>query len=167
MGIHPWDAEKITAESIEMLKERSADPQVIAIGEAGLDALKGGDMARQIELFKCHAAISEALKKPLIIHAVKTFQQIISLHDSLRPALPWIIHGFRGKAPLAVQLFKHGFYLSLGEKFNPEAAAALPAACLFVETDESLLPIQEIARRVKNCNPAFDINNLPLFKNVE
>ncbi len=150
-----------------MLRERSANPQVLAIGETGLDALRGGDLAVQTELFKCHAAISEELKKPLIIHAVKTFQQIIALRNSLRPTLPWIIHGFRGKEEMAVQLLKHGFYLSLGEKFNPEAARVIPAACLLVETDESPLPIEQIALQVKKYNPAFDLNNLPLFGDVE
>ena len=62
--------------------------------------------------------------------------------------MPWIVHGFRGNARVASQLLDAGFYLSYGERFNPEALAVTPADRLLAETDESLLPIDEIHRRL-------------------
>lgn len=41
-----------------------------------------------------------------------------------------------------------GIYLSFGEKFNKAAPAAVVPSCLLVETDESALPVDEIAARV-------------------
>ncbi len=148
VGIHPWHAPETTNEEIEQLKIMSAHTQVVAIGETGLDALKGGDINRQIDLFKLHIALSEKHAKPLIIHAVKTFQQIIELKLQLHPSMPWIIHGFRWKPQLATQFLQHGFYLSLGEKFNPDTAAIIPADRLLTESDESPLPITEIISRI-------------------
>ena len=54
----------------------------------------------------------------------------------LRPSNPWIIHGFRGKAALAEEYLKHGFYLSFGEKYQEAALCRVPADRLFIETDE-------------------------------
>ena len=62
--------------------------------------------------------------------------------------MPWVVHGFRGNARVAGQLLDAGFYLSYGERFNPEALAITPADSLLAETDESLLPIDEIHRRL-------------------
>ena len=57
---------------------------------------------------------------------------------------PWIIHGFRGKKEVARSLLDQGFYLSFGQKFQPETLRYVPEDRLLLETDESLLPIREI-----------------------
>ncbi len=163
MGIHPWDVAETTENDLCLLKERSAHHQVVAIGETGLDVLKGGDLDKQINLFKYHIEVSELYQKPLIIHAVKTFQQIILIHRTSQPTVPWIIHGFRGNAELAQQLLKHGFYLSFGERFNPAAVMVVPTTRLLIETDESRIPIEKIAEKIIKYNPKFDLNRLPLF----
>lgn len=144
MGIHPWDTPAVTQSMLETLASKVHNEQIVAIGETGLDALKGGNMAKQVELFKFHILLSEQLEKPLIIHAVKTFPQIIKLKQELKPRQPWIIHGFRGKPELAQELLRHGFYLSLGEKFNKETVSIIPSDRLFYESDESPLPIEKI-----------------------
>jgi TatD DNase family protein len=63
--------------------------------------------------------------------------------------MPWIIHGFRGKPQLARQLINQGFYISLGELFNPQTATIIPTNRLLFETDESTLDIDTIIERIK------------------
>jgi TatD DNase family protein len=85
---------------------------------------------------------------------VKAYSEIMALKRELRPMQPWIIHGFRGKPELARQLLCADFYISLGERFNPAAAAVIPADRLLVETDDSTMPIAEIASRLPQYTPA-------------
>lgn len=146
VGVHPWDTP--TDFSLENLCEAVAHDSVVAIGETGLDALRGADLEEQERVFRWHVTASERMEKPMILHVVKAWGRMMSLHRELSPGQPWIVHGFRGKPMLARQLVAEGFYLSIGEKFNRESVAEIPDNRLLCETDESLLPIAEIVARV-------------------
>lgn len=149
-GVHPWDT-VLPDEEIDLRMERVAYlsrlPQVVAIGEAGLDRLRGTSLDLQREILMRQVAISESAGKPMILHVVKAFPEIIRLRKELKPSQSWIIHGFRGKPQLAEELLRAGFHISLGEHFNPVSAAVIPPDRLFVETDESLMPVEQIAAR--------------------
>ena len=84
--------------------------------------------------------------KPLVIHLVKAVDELLKVKRDLRPSNPWIIHGFRGKAALAEEYLKHGFYLSFGEKYQEVALCRVPADRLFIETDESEVSIGNCMR---------------------
>ena len=145
IGIHPWHINDNWKSELASIAEWAKFTNVVAIGECGLDMLKSpADIELQEEIFLSHAQLSEALCKPLIIHCVKAFDRLMSLHKEQRPRQAWIIHGFRGKPQLAVQLIDAGFYISLGERFNPDSAKAIPTDRLFIESDESPLPIADI-----------------------
>lgn len=161
VGIHPWNVGCYTPRDVDTLRRLAANPRVVAIGETGLDSVhdtyewvtRGNaleivqahpDIAGQIELLKLHIDLSETLGKPLILHVVKRYPEIQKLRIKLKPAQPWIIHGFRGKPGLARDLLKWGFYLSYGERFNPLSVEATPPERMLAETDDSTLPIQEI-----------------------
>lgn len=148
VGIHPWHASEATEATLRRLEADAASPRVVAIGETGIDLTRGGDVALQTELFVRHAMLAEELAKPLIIHAVGSWNELIALRRRLNPAVEWVIHGFRGKPQLARQLVRAGFSLSLGEKFNPQSVAEIPSDRLYVETDESLLPIARLREAV-------------------
>lgn len=135
VGIHPWQAAAATEADYQRLSMLAADKNVVAIGETGLDALRGGPIDTQIPAFIRHIEVSEATQKPLIIHAVRTINQIIALHKGLRPTQTWVIHGFRGKPEQAKQLIREGIHISLGHKFNPLVPDAVPAHMLHHETD--------------------------------
>lgn len=147
-GIHPWNTDKVDDHVIADLEQVCMNPQVVAIGETGLDALRGAGLDVQMSVLRKHIELSESLSKPLILHIVKTFPAIISLRKTLRPAMPWIIHGFRGKPQLTGELLRHGFYLSLGENFNQASAKIIPQDKLLYESDTSPLPIPEIISRI-------------------
>ena len=148
IGIHPWESNRVTQDELLLLQKLSTHPLVVAIGECGIDRLKGADIEQQTALFEQHIILSEKIKKPLIIHAVKSTDIILSLHRKYNPTQTWIIHGYRGNATTAQQYIKRGIELSYGEKFNPEAVAVTPKDMLWIESDESSVDINDIYNRV-------------------
>lgn len=146
VGIHPWHIEASSGEE-SRLETILQHPQVLAVGEAGLDKLADASMDLQLEVFGYQARLADKVGKPLVIHLVRAADELLRLRRELRPAMPWVIHGFRGKAALAEEYLRHGFYLSFGEKYQAEALSATPAERLFMETDESVVPIEELYLR--------------------
>ncbi len=142
-GIHPWHSEDAEAQ-LQYLEEIASNPHIVAIGETGMDKLKGPDLSIQKQVFERHIQLSEKLKKPLIVHCVKAWEELIALHKQYKPSQPWIIHGFRGNPELTQQLVKLGFLFTIGAKFNAEALKLLPLNVFFCETDESELSIEEV-----------------------
>lgn len=135
-GIHPWDTASADIDAmLERVEALATDPRVVAIGETGLDALRGAPLDVQERIFMRHAAIAERVGKPLIIHAVRTAARVAELCRSMRPTVPWIIHGFRGNPQFARQLLAAGLSLSLGPRHNPELTAIVPPGRLYRETD--------------------------------
>lgn len=131
---------------IEALRRNICHPQVLAVGEAGLDKLAEAAMERQEKAFAAQLAIAAEAAKPVIVHLVRAWDRLLSLKKTV-PCVTCIVHGFRGKAQLAEELVRHGFCLSFGEKYQPDAMRIVPHSRLFIETDESKLPIAEIYRR--------------------
>ena len=146
--IHPWHltAENLSCQ-IERMENMLSDPRVLALGEVGLDKLTECPYPIQIKAFEEIVSISEAYGKPLIIHCVKSVDELIAIRKKMRLALPWIMHGFRGKPQQADSLLRHGFYLSFGEHYNSQVMKEIPIERLFLETDESNVPIDELYNR--------------------
>ena len=131
----------------ELLLSAIHSPQVLAIGEAGLDKLAQTDYVLQQEAFEKQAILAHEMGYPLVIHAVRSADEIIRFKRKMQPSNPWIIHGFRGKKELALQYIREGIYLSLGEKYQEEALRQIPSEYLFLETDESLIDIHSLYER--------------------
>ena len=154
LGIHPWNAGEYSDELLNKLDSLTNDDRLVAIGECGLDKNSKYPLDFQIHIFEQQIKLSEKARKPLIIHCVGCFNELFELKKRLNPVQLWIIHGFRGKPELAQQALKAGCELSFGEHFNKESILITPVKHLFVETDESLLTINEIYQRIsklKNC----------------
>ncbi|MFN8153090.1 MAG: TatD family hydrolase [Bacteroidia bacterium] len=141
-GIHPWHIHPDHwEEDIDKVSAISTHPHVLAIGEAGLDRLTDLSISFQTDIFKSMVLLSEEVKKPLIIHAVRTHGEIMLLHRQLLPTQPWIIHGFNLRWTIAEALLDHGFFLSFGSAiFQHKSSAALalsktPLERVFLETD--------------------------------
>ena len=118
------------------------DIRTLAIGEAGLDKLCPTPFELQLKVFQEVIRIAEKSQRPLIIHSVRTSNELIALKKEFNPIQPWIIHGFRGKKELAQSLIRQGFYLSFGAKYNTEALQCTPTDRILIETDEENLPVQ-------------------------
>ena len=147
-GIHPWHIPENPNQAIEVLKALTLKSNMVAIGECGLDKLCQTPFELQKELFKAQIRVSEESKKPLIIHCVKSYNEIVELKKETNPTQTWIIHGFRGKPEVASMLTKAGIVLSIGDKFNPEAIKSMAMENLLIENDESLTPIEEIYQNI-------------------
>lgn len=135
VGIHPWDSAGAGDDDIEAVRRAVSEPNVLAVGECGLDTLRGAPIERQMQLLEAQAIIAEEAHKPLMLHIVKAWDQMLALKKRLRPTVPWIIHGFRGGVQQARQLVDAGLYLSLGARHNPDVAAAIHPDRLLHETD--------------------------------
>lgn len=145
LGIHPWTTDRMPDENQWAdFQLKAAMPEVVAIGEAGIDKLKGAPLFKQMLIFKKQIEISEKLRKPLIIHDVKAHDVIVGLKRDLDLTQKWVVHGFRGKPSVAKMLTEAGIYLSFGEKFNPETPRTVPRHLILAETDDSSLTIEEI-----------------------
>jgi TatD DNase family protein len=140
----------------------------VAIGECGLDKLKGPSMELQKVVFKVQMAMAEEHGLPLVIHCVKASNELVQFKRQTHPDQPWIIHGFRGKEALVKEFIQHGFYLSFGACYQEEALRSVPVERLFIETDESELSIEDIYLRVAQSR-GMDLKELTesIKKNVE
>ncbi len=153
-GIHPWNlSEGNKNQQIEFVKSTAADISVLAVGEAGFDKLRGPSFELQREVFYEQIVIAERLKKPVIIHCVRAWDELLNAHKTLKPLKPWLIHGFRGKKELASQLISRGMYISLWFEFALRNESAnlvkyLPKDRLFIETDGADLDIREIYGKI-------------------
>ena len=90
-GIHPWtldNADFQIEEAFSLLEERLPSSNVLALGEAGLDKMHKDSFEKQMELFERQIKLSEALQKPMILHDVRSHNEIIALrkkHQTQQP----------------------------------------------------------------------------------
>jgi TatD DNase family protein len=153
-GIHPWHLKKETVEVlIAKVKNAARSPNLVAIGEAGFDKLRGPETEVQVKAFEEQVLISEEIKKPMFIHCVRAWDDLLPAHKRLRPKMPWLIHGFRGKPELAQQLIAKGMYLSFWFDFVIRAESSgllrsLPRERIFLETDGADVDIRTIYGKV-------------------
>ncbi|MCH5230377.1 MAG: TatD family hydrolase [Muribaculaceae bacterium] len=160
LGIHPWTPYKdFSSQDWADYLLMAAQPCVVAIGECGIDKVKGGPLFNQLLIMKKQIEMSEVLHKPLIIHDVKAHDVITGLKRDMQPTQKWMVHGFRNKPSVAKMLTDAGIYLSFGELFNPEVPTLVPKELILAETDESPLTIEEIIARLSS-NLGEDITEL-------
>ena len=112
LGIHPWDSDiDVSVFEFEKLIQNK---NCIAIGECGLDKLNGPDLEIQKRVLKFQLNLAAKYQKPVIIHCVKAFDEIIEICEPFQTKIPLIIHGFNKSQQLALQFIEKGFYLSFG-----------------------------------------------------
>jgi TatD DNase family protein len=158
IGIHPWyitnDDEK---RKMNMVRELAQHSSCVAIGETGLDKLTKTDFNVQIAVFRQHIEIAEEVGKPLILHCVKAFNELIKLKRTTGSQVPWIVHGFNSSVQTARQLIIEGFFLSFGKALiypgsnAHKALAIVPDDYFFLETDDSELSIHDVYAHAARC----------------
>lgn len=153
-GIHPKDSVKLTIQDEIWLSNKC-----LAIGEIGLDKNIQIPLNKQIEIFKKQLIYSEKLNLPVILHCVKSWNEMMHIHQELQPKQPWIFHGFR-KTNLIESVLKNGIYISIGSAVLhdiklQESIPKIPLNKLFLETDDN-----------KTVNIIDIYNKVALLKNV-
>ena len=138
VGLHPWHIQPSNwQKQLEQIEALMRHPQVVAVGECGLDHLAAAPAYLQTEVFSRQAVWAERYAKPLIIPCVRAWDELLRLHRSLHPTQTWTVHGFRGRARQAEQLLRAGLSLSFGPRFDKDAVALCPLHRLRLETDEA------------------------------
>lgn len=149
-GIHPWyiQEDKIT-EHVAITEQRLQLPNCLALGECGLDKRIEIPLSLQTEVFEKQLMVAKKYKKPVILHLVAAFQELIEVTERLQPGVPMIVHGFSKNAQVAKQLLDKGFYLSFGKYLlrNPELSevfAQVPGDRFLLETDTMEETLEEV-----------------------
>lgn len=140
VGLHPWHLSSMSLnECGDRLMELAACDKVAAIGEIGIDRAIDIPVHLQTAYFDTQLNIARALKKPVIIHAVKSYSDLMPFLKKTR--VPFIFHGFSGNSQQARELLKYHCKLSFGKNlFQEKAQQVIRDIALhdfFLETDQS------------------------------
>ena len=150
-GIHPDAVADDFEEKLNWLRDISAHKNCVAIGECGLDGLIDVDEKLQEKAFQAQIEIANSVKKPLIIHCVKRFSQLLKFRKMSK--VPMIVHGFNKRKTIGDDLLKNGLCLSFGKSvlYNvnlQDFVKHLPIEKLFLETDSADFEIKELYQKV-------------------
>ncbi|GAA4787856.1 TatD family hydrolase [Olivibacter ginsenosidimutans] len=169
IGIHPWDITLASwKQQLDELKHYASLSPVAAIGECGLDKLCSVDWQLQCTIFAAQVSLANWVKKPLIIHCVKAFEEVMAILKTEKNQVPVIFHGFNKKQTLAAMLTKKGYYLSFGGAIlkdqHTDSLLSCPLTQLFFETDNNQYSIHQVYEK------AASLLNIPqaiLLEEVE
>lgn len=150
IGIHPWDV--TINESIEFIENQILDKRCYAIGETGLDRSEkySHTIDQQKIIFKKHIQLSNESSKPLIVHCVKAFSDIIEILNQHQVTQKILFHDYNGNDQITKQLLRFDSYFGYGGKlFYKEsrgfkALKGIPIERVLFETDDLLKEIQDI-----------------------
>ena len=159
IGIHPWNANKIE-DNFFTVEHLAMNKKCLAIGEIGLDKLKGPDISIQKKVFESQVLLSEKLKLPVILHCVKSWNEISMIKQKLKPIQTWVYHGFN-KVGILDEVIKTGLMISIGASIftNLQLQSLLekiPNNRLLLETDDANIDIYTIYEKVS------EIKKIPL-----
>lgn len=150
IGIHPWEINKIEIDEAYLwVSNNICNKKVLAIGECGIDRSISVPVETQIEIFEKQIEISEKNNKPVILHCVRAYSDIMHLRKKHNPKQTWIIHGFTGNGKIGEALIKLGCYLSFGRDLLKSDKVQgvfknIPLEYMFLETDDSEIKIKEV-----------------------
>ena len=161
VGVHPNEQTDVEPEVSELI-EYAKDPNIVAIGETGLDYFRSeGDLEWQRDRFRKHITAAREIQKPLIIHmrdATEDTLKVLS-EENARDA-GGVMHCFVEDWAAAKKSLDLGFYISFSGivTFNSakelkEVAKKVPADRILVETDSPYLA--PVPYRGKSNEPAY------------
>lgn len=150
VGIHPWRIdEKRLQSDLQILESKLSDQRCLAIGECGLDKRIGTPIELQLEVFEGQLLLAQKYRKPVIIHCVAAYQEVIETKKRMGIDVPMVIHGFSKNEQVAKSLGDADFYLSFGKWLlrNPELEKAFVSVAedkFFLETDTAEETIRQV-----------------------
>ncbi len=154
-GIHPHEAQLADPAALEKLDGLLTSPDVLAVGEIGLDYYYDhSPREQQKTAFAQQMEIAAAHKRPIIIHCRPSDGSTNAWDDTLTmiethwtgTALGGILHCFTGEWDHAVRAMNQGFLISFAGNITfPKAegirqvAARIPLDRMLIETDAPFL----------------------------
>jgi TatD DNase family protein len=158
IGIHPWYIREEQLETdLQIIESKLKESNCLALGECGLDKRIEAPLELQQIVFERQLLLAQKQKKPVVIHCVASFQEVIATKKRLKLTVPMIIHGFSKNKQVAKELIDNGFYISFGKYLlrNPELESvfqSIPNDKFFLETDtveEGIEEVYALAARYK------------------
>jgi len=150
-GIHPWYIDtKHWEHQLNELSLALNEKRCLALGECGLDKVCPVDFQLQLKVFEKQVVLANTVKKPLIIHCVKAFNELMNVLNQFDNEMPVVIHGFNNNENIARVLLDYGCYFSFGKAllgYESNAAKALKSVGrkrFFLETDDADISIKYI-----------------------
>ncbi|MBY6258879.1 3'-5' ssDNA/RNA exonuclease TatD [Phytobacter diazotrophicus] len=148
-GVHPHDSSSWTQDTADALRQLAAQPEVVAIGECGLDFNRNFSTPEEQErAFSAQLALAAERGMPVFLHCRDAHDRFLALLDPWLPRLPGaVLHCFTGTLDEAQACLARGIYLGItgwvcDERRGLELRDVLPhipADRLFVETDAPYL----------------------------
>lgn len=168
VGLHPHEAAAFSDELLAELDELAARPEVVAIGETGLDYhYEHSPPDAQQRSFRAHIAAARETGLPLIVHTREADADTARIleEEYARGPFQGLLHCFTAGPELAQTALDLGFYISLSGVVtfkNAEAlrqtVKALPLERLLVETDSPYLA--PVPKRGKRNEPAYVVHTV-------
>lgn len=161
VGLHPLDAEKWTADSVNQIEVMArSDERVVAIGEMGLDFFKADNREFQCEVFKKQLDIAHRLNLPVIIHcrdAAVEMRDIMQSYWTEQGSVSGVMHCWSGTPEETQWFLDLGLYISFSGILTfsnknvshiKASAAQVPSDRVLIETDcPFLTPVPHRGKR--------------------
>lgn len=142
-GIHPHEAGRCTPLDVERISHLAEEPEVVAVGETGLDFHRDwAPRDRQEELFRRMIRLSLSVGKPLVLHVRDAYDAAFAiLKEEGGGKRGGVVHCFQGDVSAVTQAVELGFKLGLGGVITYWGAARrkildrIPLEAMLLETD--------------------------------
>ncbi|OCB76142.1 TatD family hydrolase [Flavobacterium crassostreae] len=150
IGIHPWYVQEDSlTKDLQTIKDTLSSIHCLAVGECGLDKRISVALELQQKVLEQQLLLAQEYHKPVILHCVGAYSEIIAIKKRLKCTVPMVIHGFSKNAQVAQELLHNGFYLSFGKWLfqNPALEtvfASIPEDRFFLETDTATHTIEQL-----------------------
>ena len=145
-GVHPHEAGEAAPDAVARVRELAAEPEVVAIGETGLD-YHYDHSPRDVQraLFDAHLALGAELGLPVVVHAREADADIAAAMKNAPEGTRGVLHCFTGGDLAFAEARRRDWYVSFSgiASFRSFTIAHLlrevPADRLLVETDSPYL----------------------------
>ena len=148
-GIHPHEADSYQSHVGDIIRERMAEPRILAVGEIGLDYYYDhADRRVQRQVFEQQLQIAADLDMPVVIHTREADEDTRAILENFSSQLArkGVIHSFTSGLALAEYCLGEGFMLGFngictfrGADNVREVVAATPLDQVLLETDAPYL----------------------------
>jgi TatD DNase family protein len=164
VGVHPHDAEGMTAKDVDELRRLAGHAKVVAVGETGLDYYRDlSPREAQQDAFRMQLELAAELDLPVIVHSRDAEGDVERMlaEASASGKLRGVLHCFSGSAEWALRAVGMGFHIGFAGPLTREnatnlekVASAVPVERALVETDSPYLVPRPHKRSERN-EPAY------------
>lgn len=176
IGVHPNEVEDLNEDGIAWLKENSALPKIVAVGEIGLDYY-WDEPGREVQKkwFLRQLELAREVKLPVVIHSRDAAKDTLDIMKSFHAEnLGGVIHCFSYTKEMAREYLNMGFYLGIGgvvtfknAKKLKEVVEYMPMEQMVLETDcPYLSPVPNRGKRNSSLNLPYVVEEVARLKGI-